>query len=58
MRPMLLWHKNETKLDITRQENYRPISLMNTGIQILKRILASWMQFYVKRIIIHHDQWG
>lgn len=47
--------KSKPDKDITRKENYRPLSFMNIGAKILHKISTNQTQQCIKRII-YHDQ--
>lgn len=41
--------------DVNKRENYSPVSLMNTIVKIINKILANWIQEHIKRTL-HYFQ--
>ena len=40
--------------DLTKKENYRPVSLMNLNAKFLHKTVVNRIQEHIKRIIHHH----
>ena len=53
MRPLSPWYQNQIEIPSKKEETDRSVSVMNTGEKILDKVLANWIQQYIKRIIQH-----
>jgi hypothetical protein len=56
MKPILQSSQKPDK-DTSKNENYRPISLMNINAKTLNKIMAKRIQQHIRKIT-HHDQVG
>lgn len=53
----ILWYVIFKSVTRNQPSSYRPLSLMNIVIKILRKMLANWIQQDIKRIV-HHNQVG